>query len=292
MDRVSLAQDKGTFGNSEADGYEKDKNETPLGSEETVLTEGTDYTLTIGKTEDGKQDTFTLSLTATGRRKIADVVKADSDTVYELRIAYTAFINSTAGMGENIPNQAHVSYTNNLDRTYTADSDQPEVHTGGTKLLKVDKENNNRPLAGATFQVYRMATETEVAEKKYDKVIQVGETSHEMILVSFYNNDKCTGEKVTELTTGEDGIGYIYGLAYGDYYLVETKAPDGYNKLRQAVKFTINATSHTDTGKLTVQNTTGTELPETGGIGTLPFTLTGTALLLCAAWLLLKRKNA
>lgn len=282
VDRVAVASDKGSFGDSEAPDYDKDAAETAKDAETIVLTEKTDYTVTISKESDC--DKFEVSLPPSGMVKAAGA----GTTGYELRIYFTAYINTNASMGENIPNQAHVNYVNNLNREYTADSDAPEVHTGGAKLVKVSSVNNT-PLAGAKFAVYREASNDDLAAETAYTEIMIGETVRKMITVSFYDNATMSNEKVTELTTGEDGVGYIYGLAYGEYYLVETQAPNGYTKLREPTKITINATSHTDTGKITVENTSGTELPETGGIGTGIFTVTGLTLLLAAALLLAKK---
>lgn len=281
VDKVAMASDRGTFGDSEALTYEKDETETPMGEESLILTKDTDYTVITSKTEDGR-DYFEVSLTPSGMVKAAN-----AEGCNELRIYFTAFINTNAGMGENIPNQAHVKYVNNLGREYSADSDRPEVHTGGAKLVKVARSTENG-LAGAKFAVYRMATPDEVAAGGWEEIL-VGTTKQKMMKVSFHATADMSGEKVTELTTGEDGVGYIYGLAYGEYYLVETQAPNGYTKLREPTKITIDANSHTDTGKITVENTSGTELPETGGIGTGIFTVTGLTLLLAAALLLAKK---
>lgn len=284
--KVALAKDGGTSGNSENEAYEKDEDETPLGEEATVLTKDTDYTVEIGKTAAG-EDTFTVSLTEAGRRKAG----AAGENA-ELRIYFTAKINTSAVMGENIPNQAHVKYTNNLYRDYEADSDQPEVHTGGAVILKVDSNDKTTPLAGATFEVYRTLNDDEITDETTETIIING-IPYNVVKVSFYNTADMSGEKVTTLTTGADGKGYIYGLAYGEYYLVETKAPDGYNKLAGPVKITINENSHKTEYAVRVENTTGAVLPETGGIGTRAFVLGGAMLMLgaCAAAVLLRRKE-
>ena len=59
-------------------------------------------------------------------------------------------INQTADLGEEIDNTAHLSFTNAAEK----DSDTPEVHTGGIKMIKVDKENSAKVLKGAEFQVF------------------------------------------------------------------------------------------------------------------------------------------
>lgn len=47
-----------------------------------------------------------------------------------------------------------MSFTNAADQDYEKDSDTPEVHTGGIKMIKVDKENSAKVLKGAEFQVF------------------------------------------------------------------------------------------------------------------------------------------
>lgn len=283
VDRVALASDAGSAGSSEAPGYMPDENETALNAETLVLTKEKDYTLTQHKTADGR-DSFSLALTPSGIAAVAAAAENGS----ELRVYVTAQINTLAGMGESIPNTAHVKYTNELNKTYEADSDTPEVHTGGAQLFKQNSAGN--ALAGAAFRVYRMAKADELSDP--DCVpIKIGETEFQMLPVPFYASADLSGGRVTELTTGKDGSGYIYGLAYGDYYLVETKAPDGYNVLRAPIKFTVNAASHLDKNRITVTNTSGTELPETGGIGTGIFTVSGLFLIGTAAVLLARKRR-
>ena len=97
----------------------------------------------------------------------------------------------------------------------------------------------------------------------------------------------------------------VKGLDAGTYYLRETKAPDGYNKLLSDIKVVIEANYDTTTGKLTkytvtytyngkpitvtntdkstspevpVENKTGAQLPSTGSKGALMVTLAGIVL--------------
>lgn len=93
-----------------------------------------------------------------------------------------------------------------------------------------------------------------------------------------------------------------------DYYLYETKAPAGYNRLTEPVKFRINATytsadSRPDvltkvgdeaavTGlKVSVENNAGTTLPSTGGMGTTVFYVVGGGLMAVAVVLLVTKKR-
>ena len=102
-----------------------------------------------------------------------------------------------------------------------------------------------------------------------------------------------------------DGKVLVKGLEAGTYYLRETKAPEGYNKLLSDIKVVIEANYDTTTGKLTnytvtytyngkpitvtntdkltspevpVENKTGAQLPSTGSKGALMVTLAGIVL--------------
>lgn len=93
-----------------------------------------------------------------------------------------------------------------------------------------------------------------------------------------------------------------------DYYLYETKAPDGYNRLQGPVKFKISAEYNADGSDYTsvtatvgdteatglqanIKNNKGTELPSTGGIGTTIFYIVGAVLVAAAGILLITKKR-
>ena len=100
-------------------------------------------------------------------------------------------------------------------------------------------------------------------------------------------------QKETITVDSTDGVS-ITGLPDGTYNLTETKAPDGYIILNDSVEFSISDdmvslenTEHATVNgtTITVKNTAGEALPNTGGSGTLPYTLGG-LLLICAAALM------
>ena len=162
--------------------------------------------------------------------------------------------------------------------------DVPVVSTGDIQLLKVDADQQT-PLAGATFEVYRSATAEELNADGNNLVTIPGLTT-KMVKVSFYSNADLTGDPVTSVTTGNDGKAAIYGLPYDTYYLVETEAPAGYNLMAECKKLTLDTTSYT----ITIENKAGTFLPSTGGIGTTAY-LVGGMVLICIACLFLYRNK-
>ena len=115
------------------------------------------------------------------------------------------------------------------------------------------------------------------------------------------------GSTVRYLKNGGKAVAAFEGLkdytdgeqkTYKSYWIVETKAPEGYNLLSAPVKvdFTAeNSTADTDyTVTVQVKNTTGFTLPKTGDIGTILFTVAGVGLIGAAVILLVaskKRKN-
>ena len=257
------------------------------------LVVGTDYTLTVTDVDslaEGKpSDTFEIALTAAGQSKIAAAVSNNSFANYMLRFYFEAQINANAQMGEKIPNQATLSYFNSGGITFEVASDKPVVYTGGMNLQKVDAQSKNA-LGGAVFTLYRLATESEVAAGG-EHLTNLDGVVGKVIPASFFDNAALQGEKVTSVTSGEDGRLAMYGLAHGKYYLVETKAPDGYNTIGKAMELTVDAASHTDARVITVENRSGVVLPSTGGSGTAAYTVSGTVLVCAAGILLLRRKR-
>ena len=112
--------------------------------------------------------------------------------------------------------------------------------------------------------------------------------------------------------SAETGLLTITGLDADTYYLRETDAPDGYNKLDKDVEFTITATTSktgvtelqitTETGKedgtpsdgsvsMDVENKAGATLPSTGGIGTTVFYATGIILMAGAVFFVIRLRK-
>lgn len=242
------------------------------GDEAVTLIPGTDYTIDTVKAVDAENrgiDTFTVSLTASGMEAAAKAAPVKSD--YEIRVYFDAVIDSDAQLGVAIPNRADLQYINETGIMYDAESDVPKVYTGGTGILKLDSATGDA-LKDASFKIARDATNAEI-DNGQSVALTVEDEERQVIFATFYADEALTNP-VQEYTTGEDGKILMYGLAYGTYYILETKAPSGYNLLTEPVIVEIDADSHLEEEIVTVYNTKFL-LPETGGIGTGIFTTFG-----------------
>lgn len=212
-------------------------------------------------------------------------------------VTYYAKVNAGAVVQTN--NSAHLEYGNDPDNTTTTTPDKVVTPTYPLDVKKTDTKN--ALLAGAVFRLYR--TEDAANKAKDDAIKVTGDNGSYIVAV-----DQTSGNM--DMTTKETNVGegynlHLNGLAAGDYWLVETQAPDGYNKLTAPVKVTITKTGDAEwsvskdgepeTDKIIdIENTTGTLLPETGGMGTILFTVGGIALILivAASFVISRRKRA
>ncbi|MDY4138918.1 MAG: SpaH/EbpB family LPXTG-anchored major pilin [Eubacteriales bacterium] len=202
----------------------------------------------------------------------------------QIVISYTATLNEKAVIaGDGNPNTSKVSYGDSSNTKYTPDS-QTKTYTWDVDVFKYTMiDNAESALAGATFTLSKNANgSTPIA------LINLGENMYRVAK---------TGETgtVTEITTDTTGKFTIKGLDADTYYLTETQAPAGYNKLAGPITIVINDEGKTlvDTkvvDEVKVLNQSGTELPSTGGIGTTVFYVVG-GLLVVGAFILLVSKR-
>lgn len=257
-----------------------------------------DYTYlpTYATNSDG---THTLTI------KFNDFYKLYKDlTGTSITVVYTATLNKDAVIGMNPnTNKAVVEYSNKpgTDETGKSKPSEVDVHTFDFKIFKhyLTGETKN-PLEGAEFELYKANTE----ENNKVKIIRDADGTYRQATPE---EAKVEGFESAVIKSGTDGYAHVKGLEAGTYFLRETRAPEGYNKLTGDIKITITAVYDENSGKLTkyfvtykygdadeitgvdittvdnhpevpVENKAGAQLPSTGSKGALMVTLAGIVL--------------
>lgn len=229
-----------------------------------------------------------------------------------ITVVYTATLNKDAVIGMNPnTNKAVVEYSNDptTGGTGTSEPSIVDVHTFDFTIYKYYlKDQNNKEdktaLAKAEFELYKGNTEGTAADEQAKvNIVDEGEGVYRQATA---DEAKATGFTSAKIVSDADGKVLVKGLDAGTYYLRETKAPEGYNKLLSDIKVEIKANYDPKTGKLTsysvdytyngttttgkeikdtktspevaVENKTGAQLPSTGSKGALMVTLAGIVL--------------
>ena len=249
--------------------------------------------VTIGASELQKDVDYTVSVTGgKGAATELKIIMTDFKTKHgdkagqDIKVTYSASINEHAVAGQDdAGNSAKLEYSNDPINGGTGES-VPDVTHGYTFDFDITKTDgtDGSALAGAVFQLQKKGEGTLI------KLIvkQRGDEPQPAIVRPAKTGEM--GQAVDTITTPKSGKITFEGLDATAYQLVETKAPDGYNKLKDPVDVTIAANydqdgvlqSWTVNGggndvALNIQNNKGTLLPETGGMGTILFTLVGAA---------------
>ena len=194
------------------------------------------------------------------------------------------------------PDKANLEYSNKYDtpgNTVETPKDKVIVFTYELDVNKVTGEGEEqKPLAGATFKLEKWyATSTTEGEWKTVDTIATSKTSD--------------GKYTSQFKRVDDG----------KYRLTETVVPAGFKGI-DPIEFTITAThsetadeprlltlttssltgatGDVNTGVITgsIKNTSGSELPSTGGMGTVILYVAGAACVIAAGvWFALRRRS-
>ncbi|MDY5015181.1 MAG: SpaH/EbpB family LPXTG-anchored major pilin, partial [Eubacteriales bacterium] len=262
---------------------------------------------------------FTISHTNGTLTVSCDNLKALSgvtiDANSKIVVSYTAKLTAAAEIGHpGNSNKVYLEYSNNPNQTGTGTTetgktpeDEVLVFTYELDVTKVDGKNADTKLSGAEFVL--LNSDKKAAVVKDGKITGWADVTTA--------DGKTTYPAGSTLTSGADGKFAIAGLDAGSYYLVETKAPAGYNLLKNPIAIEITATldksennpeltaltikvdggeekdGNLDTGAVAtdVENNRGATLPETGGAGTTAVYIIGGCLVLAAAVLLVTKKR-
>lgn len=269
----------------------------------TTLTENSDYK-DATRPVTGTTPAFTLSFT--------NLKNTSNERYTKIKVTYTATVNGNI----TVMDSSSTTLTNNINNAFLDYNNDPygsatswqtktataTVYSYGIMVNKVDKEN--KPLSGAKFTLSANAN---------------GDTPIEFVGSNGTYLKTASGD--TEIEVDSSGKLTLSGLDAGTYYLTETKAPGGYNKLSAPILVEIkdlkngiaDAEPKGPNGKpeytpanraeteandgyvpLTVVNSKGFTLPSTGGMGTVLFTTIGIVLMgggLVLLLLYLRRRN-
>ena len=263
---------------------------------------------TINKVEAGEEANDTYTLTQDGQKitiTMNNFLASNANKAgQEIKVTYTATLNKDAVTGFDAnKNSATVEYSDKPGTNNKGESEPSivDVHTFNFTIFKYYLEGADKTgLANAEFELYKANGEV-AGDKVNIKKVTEGEYR-----VATPEEAAIKGFKSDVIVSGTNGRVLVKGLDAGTYYLRETKAPDGYNKLLSDIKVEIKPVYDNPTGKLKsytvdytyngkitngtaitskdnspevpVENKTGAQLPSTGSKGALMVTLAGIVL--------------
>ena len=266
---------------------------------------------TITKVDAGQEANNTYTLTHDGQNititmnNFLDSNK--NNTGKEIKVTYTATLNKDAVTGFDAnKNSATVEYSNKPGTDNKGESEPSivDVHTFNFTIFKYYlKDATKTGLANAEFELYKANEAGDAADTNAKiNIVKVKDGEYRQATPE---EAAAGGFKSDVIVSGTDGKVLVKGLDAGTYYLRETKAPEGYNKLLSDIKVEIKAT-YGENGKLVsytvdytyngnkttgtaitdkdnspevaVENKTGAQLPSTGSKGALMVTLAGIVL--------------
>lgn len=244
----------------------------PGANQTSTLVEGTDYTVVA---TDSVTDGCTFEV------RFAKELCDKLETNDKLIVYYQAMLNKNAIIaGEGNENDSWLEYGEDNETTH----DTTQTYSFGFDVIKTDSQNTL--IDGAEFKIYDALTggnEVKVVLMDDDKTYR-----------------RARADEAGVPIVVKEGKVRVVGFDNGTYYLEETVAPDGYNKLTARQKFIIadanldsifNGNIYSTGSGVQVVNKTGSMLPETGGLGTVIFLTIGGVVMLSAGILLFAKKR-
>lgn len=185
-------------------------------------------------------------------------------------VYYTATLNKDATIeGDGNINETFLKYGNNIE----TNKKKTVTYTYAFEIIKTNKERVE--LTGAEF-----------------KLLDKNGNEIKVVLNDEVSNTYRVATGSEEGVTIKAGKATIEGLDIDSYKLEEVVSPEGYNKLTNPVEFRVNGKPNitiTERTLVNVINYTGSELPETGGIGTKLFITSGLSLVLICGLVLVTK---
>ncbi|MGH1648390.1 SpaH/EbpB family LPXTG-anchored major pilin [Enterococcus gilvus] len=261
------------------------------GSSWTPLTNGNQYTVSLNGTKIDAGKPVTNTTAGEAKKVVVDLTQAGMKEVTEnntpyLRVVYKTHVDKD--FNGTISNKYQLGYLIPGQKPVNKESNEPESYNGGFKINKT-AESKDTKLKGAEF--YIADSEANANAKKY-----LASDGKSYTLKDDGTSDPTLPSGVTYVTSTSDtnGVAQLNGLALNwftdsngdgkqdpsidteatwakdkiqkDYWIVETKAPSGYELLKKPVQVTVKL--DTDTNLVVdVENKKKSDLPFTGGSG-------------------------
>ncbi len=216
-----------------------------------------------------------------------------------LHVIYSATVNNDAVIaGDGNLNTASFTF----DKTSGFDPENPPTEEPTPGENPVDP---NTPVNTTTY-VYALAIEKVDAKDTTKHLPGVKFTTEDFLATKISDGvyevigeNDTTSTAVEYFEVPESGIILIKGLGAGEYSFVESEALPGYNRLAEPLVMTVSASAETvkTIGETPcaafqqVENASGTELPSTGGMGTVLFITIGAILFMAAGIVLTAKKR-
>lgn len=236
----------------------------------------------------------------------SDYKTSINGTYYKIKITYSALLNGSAVVeGTGNINTATLTYSSYADQTTTTTA-EAKVYTMGLDITKIEKGSvPKKTLAGAEFEVYTDAAGTEANRLSFIKTSGSDEIQRYRVATPGEAGAVTTIVVTDSTDDNKNGKLMIDGLNNTTYYLKETKAPTGYNPSPDLFIIKVEPTDTADYTNATntvlafdgnrlsrdIENSTGINLPVTGGMGTILFTAIGLLLMAGAAYFLFAKKK-
>ncbi len=211
------------------------------------------------------------------------------------------------------PNSTTKTYSTGLKLTKVDSSQNPltgakfQIAGEALKVVLINKESYVLSENG-TYYMLKDGTFTKTApadesNESYDSI------TNKYTKITTVTKNTVTTPINTSAYVDSNGVLTFEGLGAGTYTITELIAPSGYNMLKSSITITITSaptlsgctwtvkngetglTANNNLYSFSVVNTTGTELPTTGGIGTTIFYVAGSLLVLGAVVLLVTKKR-
>lgn len=248
-----------------------------------------DYYNVKSAEEDGSalKDKCTFELSFTPRFYSEYKEAIDKKLITKIKVRYYAKVKNSAPINKAMKNTTWLTYG---EKNTPTDKSETETYTYGIPVFKFT--GNDKGLAGAKFILYGQNHEESDAIK-FTQDTQDTQDSKKYTYAADQKNPNAT----TTLVSPDGGHFTIEGLQAGTYYLKETEAPQGYNKIQKSIKIeiledgSIKVDNNAITGDVRVQNKTGSILPSTGGMGTTLIYVVGSILVLASGIVLFSKKK-